>query len=105
MVFVGVLVLSPERGLIAKALRRERQRLEFVETMLAIHILNHEGTDRAIEENRVDGLEEHLRWQPSFTERIVSLAKRQGLRRRIRRPPPPHRRRPNPGEGSDGTGG
>jgi manganese/zinc/iron transport system permease protein len=79
VVFVSVLVLAPTRGLIAKALRRERQRVEFAQTMLAIHILNHEGTPEMMEENRISGLEEHLRWDVSFTERIVNLARRHGL--------------------------
>lgn len=78
-VFLAVLVLAPERGLVAKAFRRERHRVEFAQTMLTIHIMNHEGTAAAIEENRVDGLEEHLRWDTSFTERIVGLARRRGL--------------------------
>jgi len=79
VVFAAVLVLAPERGLVAKVLRRERHRVEFAQTMLTIHILNHEGTAEATEENRVVGLEEHLRWEPSFTDRIVGLARRRGL--------------------------
>ena len=52
---------------------------ERAQTMLAIHILNHEGTPEMMEENRISGLEEHLRWDVSFTERIVNLARRHGL--------------------------
>ncbi len=79
VVFLVSLICSPRRGLIAAALRRQHQRLEFAQTMLAIHLLNHEGTAIAQLENRVQGLEEHMHWQADFTEKIVSLARRHGL--------------------------
>jgi manganese/zinc/iron transport system permease protein len=73
---------APERGLVAAARRRARQRLEFAQTMLAIHLANHEGRPEAAEESRVDHLERHLRWPPDFQDRIVRLAERRGLVRR-----------------------
>jgi manganese/zinc/iron transport system permease protein len=48
--FALVFLLAPERGLIAIARRRGRQRWEFAQTMLAIHLLNHEGLPEAEEE-------------------------------------------------------
>jgi manganese/zinc/iron transport system permease protein len=79
IVFLGVLLFAPARGLVAQVRRRERQKVDFAQTMLAIHVMNHEGTAEALSENRVDGLEEHLRWDPGFTRRIVELARRHGL--------------------------
>jgi len=79
-VFFGVAwLLAPDRGLIAAARRRARQRLEFAQTMLAIHLANHEGRPEADVESRVDELDEHLRWEPEFAERIVRGATRRGL--------------------------
>ena len=40
--------------------------------MLALHLLNHEGSPEAKIENRVDHLEHHLRWAPDFAERAPS---------------------------------
>jgi manganese/zinc/iron transport system permease protein len=77
--FVSAWLLAPERGLVAAARRRARQRLEFAQTMLTIHLATHEGRPEAVDESRVAGLEEHLRWDPSFTERIVRGASRRGL--------------------------
>lgn len=79
IVFLGVLLFAPSRGLVAQVRRRERQRVDFAQTMLAIHVMNHQGTSDALSENRVDGLEEHLHWDPQFTARIVDLARRHGL--------------------------
>jgi manganese/zinc/iron transport system permease protein len=72
-------LLAPERGLVAVARRRERQRWEFAQAMLAIHLLNHEGRPEAAEENRVDHLDDHLRWQREFALRVVRRAERRGL--------------------------
>ena len=76
------MLCAPQRGLIAIALRRTRQKWEFSQTMLTIHLLNHEGTDEADAENRVDHLWEHLRWQPEFAEQVVRYAEAKGMVRR-----------------------
>lgn len=80
--FVLAWLLAPGRGLVAAARRRARQRLEFAQTMLAIHLANHEGKPEAEEESRLDRLHSHLRWDAEFQERIVRLAERRGLVRR-----------------------
>ena len=72
-------LFAPGRGLIAAVRRRARQKLEFAQTMLAIHLANHEGRPEAEVENRVEHLDRHLRWPPDFAERIVRLAERRGL--------------------------
>lgn len=61
---------------------RSPEKWEFSQTMLAIHLLNHEGTATAKEESRVDHLWEHLRWQPHFAEKVIRYAERKGMVRR-----------------------
>lgn len=72
-------LLAPERGLLASVLRRLRQRAEFAETMLAIHLLHHEGRPEAEQESDVAHLHEHLRWQPAFVAQVVRRAERREL--------------------------
>ena len=72
-------LFAPGRGLVAAARRRARQKLEFAQTMLAIHLANHEGKPEAEVESRVDHLHAHLRWAPDFAQRIVRIAERRGL--------------------------
>lgn len=71
--------LAPARGVVAVARRRARQRVEFAEHMLAIHLLNHEALPENVEESRIGHLHEHLRWEPRFAERVVSRALDHGL--------------------------
>ncbi|MGE3803180.1 MAG: metal ABC transporter permease [Gemmataceae bacterium] len=79
ILFVFVWLVAPERGLVAALFRRARQRWDFAQTMLAIHVFNHEGTPEAEQENRVENLPEHLRWQPNYIDQVVRRAERRGL--------------------------
>lgn len=80
----GVLFLlswmfAPQRGLLALALRRSRQRWEFARMMLTIHLLNHENSPEAVEENHVEHFGEHLRWAKHFSREVVAQAAHRGL--------------------------
>jgi len=77
--FLLALLFAPERGLVALARRRARQRWEFAQTMLAIHLMNHEGSPEAVEESREAHLGEHLRWPAEFAEGVVRRAEGSGL--------------------------
>jgi manganese/zinc/iron transport system permease protein len=80
--FLLTFLLAPERGLVAQARRRARQRLQFAQTMLAIHLLNHEGLPEAERESQVSHLNEHLRWPETFASQVVQRAAAQGWVRR-----------------------
>ena len=77
--FLAAFLFAPERGLVALARRRRRQRWEFAGTMLAIHLLNHEGDPDAAEESREAHLGEHLRWPAAFAQGVVRRAEARGL--------------------------
>jgi manganese/zinc/iron transport system permease protein len=77
--FLLAFLLAPGRGLVATWRRRARQRIRFAETMLVIHILNHEGRTEAEVECRVERLRDHLRWEPALADEIVRSARRRGL--------------------------
>jgi manganese/zinc/iron transport system permease protein len=49
-------LLAPRQGPVEEARRRAWQRWQFAQTMLAIHLFNHEGLPEAAEERRVDHL-------------------------------------------------
>jgi manganese/zinc/iron transport system permease protein len=72
-------LLAPQRGLLAMIWLRKRQRLEFAQTMLAIHLLQHEGLPESKLENNLDHLHKHLRWEPAFAVSVVQQAKQQRL--------------------------
>ena len=77
--FGAAYLLAPGSGLIAAARRRARQRWEFAQTMLAIHLLQHEGLPEETEESRVDHLPRHLRWESGFAAEVVREAERRQL--------------------------
>jgi manganese/zinc/iron transport system permease protein len=79
LLFAVAFVLAPARGLLAQVLRRHQQTRSFDETMLAVHLRQHEGTDSELEESRVTGLQEHLRWTPGRVSSVLDRAERNGL--------------------------
>jgi len=78
-VFAVTFVLAPHRGLLAHVRRRIRQTRAFHETMLAIHLYQHEGTPAEVEESRDDGLHRHLHWLPTEVRAVTARAERRGL--------------------------
>lgn len=78
-VFAVTFVVAPGRGLLAHVRRRIRQRRAFHETMLAIHLYQHEGTPAEADESRDDGLHRHLHWLPADVRAVTARAERNGF--------------------------
>ncbi|NIM93438.1 MAG: metal ABC transporter permease [Anaerolineales bacterium] len=79
ILFALVLFLAPERGILAHLRRRARQRWTFAQTMLAIHLKNHEGEPDAASESEFQHLLEHMRWDSHFASRVVRLSEQEGI--------------------------
>ncbi|MBE0569425.1 MAG: metal ABC transporter permease [Deltaproteobacteria bacterium] len=77
--FGAAYLAAPERGMISIVLRRARQRREFAQRMLLVHLYNHEELPEAVRENRIPHLHDHLKWDQRFAEQVVSTAGRRGL--------------------------
>ncbi len=74
-----VFLVAPGRGLISQFAQDWRNRREFPVRMLAIHLLQHEGTPAEEDESRLADLHRHLHWLPSEVLRVVGRAERSGL--------------------------
>lgn len=83
VIFGVIFLLAPQRGLLAIGRRYARQRWDFAQTMLMIHLFNHEGLPEAEQENNLAHLHEHLRWEPEFTVQVVRRAERKSLISRL----------------------
>ncbi len=73
-IFGLTFLVAPGRGLIARIVRRFRQRRAFNVTMLTIHLLQHEGTPAEPDEAREDGLHRHLQWAPAEVAAVIRRA-------------------------------
>jgi len=69
--FGVALIISPRHGLVTQARRRVRQHREFFETMLAIHLLQHEGTAVEGDESRLATLHRHMNWPAAEAEAVA----------------------------------
>ena len=83
VVFALVLLMAPERGLIARWARQRRQRWQFAGEMLLVHLSQHEGKPNEASECSLDHMEQHMKWSPDFGERVAANLTRQGLARRV----------------------
>ena len=77
--FMLAFLFAPDRGVLAVARRKRRQRWEFARAMLAIHLLHHEGTPESARESNEAHLGEHLRWDGDFARRVVREAQEMEL--------------------------
>jgi manganese/zinc/iron transport system permease protein len=78
-VFAFSLLVAPKQGLIAQALRRRRQRVQFATEMLVVHLATHESTPAQETESTLLHLEQELGWASERAAQIVARANRQGL--------------------------
>ncbi len=79
LTFGVVFLVAPRRGLVAQLLTRLAQRRRFFETMLTIHLLQHEGTPQEAAESNLNELHLHLHWLPHEVRRVADRAVRRGL--------------------------
>jgi manganese/zinc/iron transport system permease protein len=77
--FLLAYLFAPERGALALATRRAQQRWTFAQQMLALHLLNHEGTPEADEECSPAHVVDHLRWPQPFADAVLRRAESGGL--------------------------
>jgi manganese/zinc/iron transport system permease protein len=78
VIFALTFLLAPHRGMTAIWRRRNRQKWEFAQIMLAIHLFNHEKSPEAEYENRIEHLNRHMRWDHEFADNVVRRAERSG---------------------------
>ncbi len=79
LIFLFVYLFAPVRGLLSIYKRRGRQKVEFAQMTLVMHINNHSGKFDDVEERRVNHLKMHFRWDDLFIKKIVRQALSGGL--------------------------
>jgi manganese/zinc/iron transport system permease protein len=79
VLFALTLLFSPLHGLVPRARRLSRQRLQLAIESLVVHLANHENQADEAHESEIDHLRTEMRWEPAWAARIVALAIRRGL--------------------------
>jgi manganese/zinc/iron transport system permease protein len=79
ILFALVFLFAPHRGQVAMWLKHREHKRNFEETMLAVHLYQHEGTPAEADEARSDGLHHHLEWKPERVHVVVERALESGL--------------------------
>jgi len=79
VLFILIFLLAPERGMLSLARRHRRQRWEFAQKMLTVHLAHHEGTPDERIENEFVHLREYLKWKEDFARRVVRISQKRAL--------------------------
>jgi manganese/zinc/iron transport system permease protein len=74
VIFLIVLLVAPQRGLISRWSRQRRQRTQFAAEALLVHLSQHTGQPDFAAECAVEHLTGHFRWSEPFAAQIVRLA-------------------------------
>jgi len=77
--FFLTFLFAPANGMISNLIRKRRQRIEFAQMTMLLHIYNHSGENDDIDERRLDSLDEHLRWSQQYIRRILGYSLKAGL--------------------------
>jgi len=77
VIFLVTYLFAPEKGLLALARRRRRQKVQFALEMLLVHLLNHQGRPEAERECNVRHLSEHLYWDSDLSRQVIKRGERE----------------------------
>jgi manganese/zinc/iron transport system permease protein len=79
VLFILAFLSAPERGILAIQLRRQRQKWEFSQSLLAIHLMQHQDLPEASRENHINHLGEHIRWDEKFANDVLKRSVKRGI--------------------------
>lgn len=78
-VIFGVIFLSaPKKGFFAIKIKKMKQKWEFAENLLLVHLSNHEGGSNYEDESSIEHLHKHMLWAPDFASRVIEIARKKG---------------------------
>ena len=55
-----------------------KKKWQFAESLLLVHLSNHEGQPDYDEESKIDHLSKHMLWEVQFGEKVIGLAHKNG---------------------------
>lgn len=79
MFFFLAFLFSKDRGLIAVKSRRKRQKIEFNQMTLAVHLYHHSNESSYLEESRLDHFNKHFNWTEEATKVTLRESKDKDL--------------------------
>ena len=72
LIFIFVFTLAPKRGLIGVLIKKSRNRREYAQTTLLLHVCHHQNSAEERQENGVNSIAEHLHWDQKKLEKTIT---------------------------------
>ena len=71
LIFAFVFIFAPKRGLIGVLIRKNRNRREYAQMTLLLHVCNHQNSLVEHQENGINSIAEHLHWDQKKLEKTI----------------------------------
>lgn len=78
VIFLAAFLFSPDHGIISRIRKRKARQIVFAKKALLVHLENHIGEPDENYESSLKHLNEHFRWDTSFSRHIVDLSEKDG---------------------------
>lgn len=72
IIFLGVFLFAPKKGYVIKLFLRKKQKEEFLQKMVLIHLNNHLNTKKELENNSSDIIYRKLNWEKAKTIKVIN---------------------------------
>ena len=79
IIFAISFVFSPNKGLITILRRKQKQKYEFAQVSLLLHLFNHSELGSADKVLRKETMMEHLGWKSLFLDKVLDFSLRDDL--------------------------
>lgn len=79
IIFMGVLLLAPERGILSKKWDQKEKSEKFALHLLLVQLLDHEGVENDDFESSIPHMKEHMGWKESMCKSIIARGVEKGF--------------------------
>ena len=79
VIFLGVWLFAPERGLLARFVISRFQKFDFGTQMLLVHLYQSEYLNADTTEMIVSHMKDHMLWEQEYTDEVIAQSLEQGL--------------------------
>ena len=79
MLFVVVLILAPEKGVVSAIVQKSRQKLIFTQLILCFHIYKYQNTSETNSRNNINTIKGYFPWKQKKIDRLIKSLKKKNI--------------------------
>ncbi len=72
-VFFLVFLFNPQNGYFSRIIKQKKRKIENNVSLLLVHLSQHEGTNKQVQECHKNNISKHLFWNSQYTQKIILI--------------------------------